>query len=964
LTVVGDQVAVAAAAGAASPGVPASGWQLWASDGTGTGTRQLTQLTPTSFDGTAQPVPLAVLGSLLYFVAPNSTGEQVWSTDMTPAGTKAATDFDGQNLGEPTQLVQWTSHLILATRTDHGPEVWTFQPGNPASVAPLCPGGCGLVGSLVAAKAGIVFIRNAKPDEIDELDLMVTDGTPAGSTTLKPDLCDGICSSAEFPLAALNGTIYVPTGDLPGQGSLWQTDGTVQGTQAVASLAKVSCGPLLGTVQGKLLVDGYAAPRESPDLWVSDGTASGTLQLTFESDAYPQYAPSGLVASGNRIFFQANGVLFTSDGTVANTRSFTQDPLSLPAAVSGGIVFVSFDLGAQELWFSDGTAAGTRQITTVAPLEVATFPLSAAGGTVSFAVQSLEGGITAVWRTDGTVAGTAKAFDLPPSMGTLSSLVTLGTDVYFSGTVATANDLVLSLWKAAGSPPRLVHLADFTALTADPTMVELGGLVYFTVGESSFGQGVLYQTDGTPAGTVPVDLGGQDFLAVTDLTVAGQALYFFAAERGACVGLWRLGGGTLQRLAPFCSQVTSTNLPPMPYSLTPVAGGLAFAADDGTHGTELWWTDGTAAGTRLVSDISPGTNGSNPRSLVAAGSRLYFTADDGVHGDELWRSDGTAAGTRMVQDIAPGPNTSQPANLTVAGNFLYFTADDGLLGDEVWAMPLAAGATACQPSATALCLLGGRFRVDVVWNDFQTVDQYSILDLGQGQASPLTDDTGTFWFFDSANVELVVKMLDGRGLNDSFWVFYGALSNVQYAITVTDTMTGLTRRYLNPYGQLASVGDTTAFGPDGATGVRQPPPTAPALARTAAPTAAPTVVSPAVTAAASAGPCVPGPRRLCLDGNRFTVEADWTDFNGATGFGRQVPLSPLTGYFWFFDAANVETMVKIVDGRALNGKFWFFYGALSDVAYTLTITDTTTGTVKTYSNPAGQFASVADTTAF
>ena len=66
----------------------------------------------------------------------------------------------------------------------------------------------------------------------------------------------------------------------------------------------------------------------------------------------------------------------------------------------------------------------------------------------------------------------------------------------------------------------------------------------------------------------------------------------------------------------------------------------------------------------------------------------------------------------------------------------------------------------------------------------------------------------------------------------------------------------------------------------------------------------------------------------------------------------------------FFTASNVETVLKVIDGRAVNGHFWVFYGALSNVQYTLTVTDTATGAVKTYTNPSGQFASVADTSAF
>ena len=80
-----------------------------------------------------------------------------------------------------------------------------------------------------------------------------------------------------------------------------------------------------------------------------------------------------------------------------------------------------------------------------------------------------------------------------------------------------------------------------------------------------------------------------------------------------------------------------------------------------------------------------------------------------------------------------------------------------------------------------------------------------------GQAVPITSDTGSFWFFSNANLEVIVKVLDGRSVNGHFWVFYGALSNVEYTITVTDTETGAVRTYFNPQGQLASVADTSAF---------------------------------------------------------------------------------------------------------------------------------------------------------
>jgi ELWxxDGT repeat protein len=261
----------------------------------------------------------------------------------------------------------------------------------------------------------------------------------------------------------------------------------------------------------------------------------------------------------------------------------------------------------------------------------------------------------------------------------------------------------------------------------------------------------LWLTDGTGQGTLP----GPAFDSVATLTGFGDRILAAGARHGA-KGLWSLDeSGNTTDLAQIS----------VPDRIDVLDGYGYFAGDDPQHGLEPWITDGTAAGTHPLGDISPGPGSSNPgrgglepTGFVAAGGLVYFAADDAVHDVELWAV--------AVEEPAAAPT--------------------------------------CVPDGESLCLRNGRFRVEVAWRDFAGR-------VGQGHAIPQTSDTGSFWFFAEANYELTVKVLDGRRINGHYWVFHGSLTNVEYTLTVTDTETDQVWTHTNPLRHFGSGGDVRAF---------------------------------------------------------------------------------------------------------------------------------------------------------
>jgi ELWxxDGT repeat protein len=165
--------------------------------------------------------------------------------------------------------------------------------------------------------------------------------------------------------------------------------------------------------------------------------------------------------------------------------------------------------------------------------------------------------------------------------------------------------------------------------------------------------------------------------APADFAAIGAVLYFRAADDPHGRELWKSDGtpaGTRLVKDIYPGQDSSIADFPLHNEMVSLNGLLYFAATDGETGVELWSSNGTEDGTTLVKDIRPGRLGSGIRSLIAINGWLFFSADDGQTGFELWKSDGTAQGTMLVKDVF-GENTtgSYPANMIDVNGVLYFT---------------------------------------------------------------------------------------------------------------------------------------------------------------------------------------------------------------------------------------------------------------------------------------------------
>jgi hypothetical protein len=524
---------------------------------------------------------------------------------------------------------------------------------------------------------------------------------------------------------------------------------------------------------------------------------------------------------------------------------------------------------------------------------------------------------------------------------------------------------------AAGAPAGSAHVVaePYGIGRAPVTALDSGGFA-FALGQFQRVDARLLDDSGAPAGNfIPI--------AIEPVGLFSQARYghpsIDAAPAGFVVAYQRTEGPDFD---VFGARVRLPGLAdPATYDVDVVAtpdgelldGPAVAAAADGSW--LIAWREQTFQGFdhRLWGmRVAPGGN-PGPAHRLDPGRMLVLSAPAAAavedHFAVAWpgRADSGTDPAVLVRPVGAGgplgppltvhrsPQPAYPSLGIGAGTGLVAWQEGQAPPDQVLApeMCFSSGIFArplAIPAEDTLLLGDGRFELTVAWDDPYNGGS------GSGHAAPLTDDSGAFWFFDDANLELVVKAIDGRPVNGRFWLFYGSLSSVAFTLEVHDTVTDVRRSYTNPPFELASRGDTSAF-PAAGSGEGGPPPQRPEPVN------------------AGAGPCtapeLPVIRRpgLCL-GDRFEVLVEWSDpYNGGTGVAEGTELTEDSGTLWFFHPDNAEIALKVLDGRPVNGHYWIFGGSLTSVEYTVTVVDTLTTERWIHHKAPFGFASFADTVA-
>ncbi len=662
-----------------------TGVELWKSDGTEAGTLLVKDI---NLAGDSRPEFSANKDGVAYFTAEDSfNGRELWHTDGTTVGTTLIRDIrpgsESSDIGELVRMGD--SFYFQADDGVHGSELWRTD-GTTAGttmVVDINPGSSSGVAGETYRFQGRVF-NNLLYFAADNGDgggrgLWVTDGTAAGTMRVVTGI-----SPNYFHVT--DSAFFFTSDSTEHRGEVWRSDGTAQGTALVKAFG-VQVKTNFATLGSFVLLAADDGGPEGLELWKTDGSGAGTVLLKdIRPDGDSN--PTNLNVIDGVLYFSANDgehgeELWRSDGTPQGTSLVKDVGFAIGesspryfARLGAELLFDADDgVHGGELWKTDGTATGTTLVKDIDP-SGSTRPkdLVRAGQLVYFLTETGVHG-RELWRSDGTEEGTISLTDTASASDftRLGSLTPVGDVLFFVGQRPSVG---LELWKSDGTPEGTVIVRDIApgvAWSFPEWLVDVDGTLFFVADDGTTGKD-LWKSDGTAEGTVKVSLVRPRELTNVDGTL------FFEGFDGDDHALWKsdgTAGGTV-RLAELGESGE--------ISFASAANGMLFffvdypvSQQEPPQDTELWRSDGTPAGTlaiKVFPSVSPPGIGAETASvgpIVEYGYKAYFMTGTRYTTWDLWETDGTADGTRVVENLELPPYLPLPSP-SAYGGALFFDA--------------------------------------------------------------------------------------------------------------------------------------------------------------------------------------------------------------------------------------------------------------------------------------------------
>lgn len=565
----------------------------------------------------------------------------------------------------------------------------------------------GRIKNLITVGESLFYLKSWMTDE-----LWKSDGTIEGSLLVKNLGYNNTLSET----IVFNGKLYFIRNQ-NNASKLWVSDGTDTGTHILKDINGSNNGDGIRNlfIFNGLLYFNASTNALGNELWKTDGTEAGTVLMKDIATGPADALPRKPVLFNNSFYFlaytPANGVeLWKSDGTnegtylfkefIPGTQGLNINLEALDAAVvpEQYFVFSITSWNSTVVWKSNGTTEGTIPIKTI-NYEADDFIIfknfTTFNNTPYFISYDAEGG-KEIWKTDGTEQGTLPVFDAPISGAGHISYLSAGEN-YLIFKADEGLEYNYKPWVSDGTQQGTHLLKDVNLLeTSDENFdyVSIGNKIYFPGGHGSLNGVELWYTDGTTQGTkmagdVLHSLAGISNQYTPSAIPLNDKL-IFTGNNGKSGAEPFVSDGTPEgshilkdiRLGQYGSSVSTNELTNHIY--TKAGNKIFFNGRNDDTGVELYVTDGSPEGTRLIKDIYPGTgNGINAFGFRATYNNiLYFAANNGINGTGLWRTDGTEEGTQLVKAINP---IAQPEGkgTTVYNGFLYFIANDAT-GRCVW----------------------------------------------------------------------------------------------------------------------------------------------------------------------------------------------------------------------------------------------------------------------------------------